>query len=737
MRTLVLVLLAACSLNVDYTGTYYQCNPDGTCPDGFSCQAQVCVPTDPAPPACSTHVASGGGHSCAIKEDGTAWCWGQNDFGQLGDTTATDSTVPVKVVDFPGNGVAIGAGDTYSCALDMAGAVWCWGHNDHGQLGGGTTDNRNASQVPGVANAKQIAIGTAHACALLGDGSVTCWGQNQKGELGDGQTTDHAPMVIPTLSGITQISAGDQTSCALDGAGVATCWGQNDVGQLGTGTRDPHPTPATVALPSPVREILAGRGYGCAQLTYGANFCWGSGPLGNGPLPTNGNPKQSDTPVFVAAPLPLSHLSAGNGTVCGLDVNAKVWCWGQNGDDRIADGTYRDQPQPAISTFVDVVEVSINGAHMCAVDKRGAIRCAGFNRRGELGDGKRLTQGTPQPVLGLANVKSIVAGSNHNCALLGDGTVKCWGYGGDGALGLGNTESSAVPRKVPGIDTVTELSAGSNHTCALLTDTMYCWGSDGNGKLGAASGLDATTPQLSINWGPIQHIFAGDRNTCALVGGSPFCIGSLGATPTRVDGIASAISIGTGRNHRCTVKSDNTIVCNAGDNFNGTLGNGDTMACCDQTSPVANVASVTIHNDQTCALGTDHSVKCWGLNAGNKLGVGIGQYVIATPMAIPTLQANQVALGDNLGCAIKTSDSSVACWGTGYYGGVGDSTYADRNAPVAVGTIMATQVATGANHACALLADGTVQCWGNDVDGELGDGVVLSRTPSGVRMTCP
>ena len=100
MRVVILTLLAACSLNVDYTGTYYQCNADGSCPDGFVCREQVCVPSEPAPPACSTHVAAGGGHSCAIREDGTVWCWGRNDFGQLGDGTAADSSLPVKVPDF-------------------------------------------------------------------------------------------------------------------------------------------------------------------------------------------------------------------------------------------------------------------------------------------------------------------------------------------------------------------------------------------------------------------------------------------------------------------------------------------------------------------------------------------------------------------------------------------------------------------------------------------------------------
>src|SRR5690606_33775188 len=96
MRAIWLLLLTACSLNVDYTGTNYQCNPDGTCPSGYECLDMVCVPTDPVPPACAEEVSAGGSHSCAIRNDGTGWCWGRNDFRQLGDGTANDSDAPVE-----------------------------------------------------------------------------------------------------------------------------------------------------------------------------------------------------------------------------------------------------------------------------------------------------------------------------------------------------------------------------------------------------------------------------------------------------------------------------------------------------------------------------------------------------------------------------------------------------------------------------------------------------------------
>src|SRR5262245_39069474 len=110
-------LLVGCSLNVDYTGTNFQCDPDGSCPPNYECVDMVCVPADPVPPACSGDVSAGGLHSCAVREGGSVWCWGANDFGQLGDDSANDSDLPVQV-----KGVSaathVSAGAEYTCALD-------------------------------------------------------------------------------------------------------------------------------------------------------------------------------------------------------------------------------------------------------------------------------------------------------------------------------------------------------------------------------------------------------------------------------------------------------------------------------------------------------------------------------------------------------------------------------------------------------------------------------------------
>ena len=137
MRSLLLIA-AGCSLNVDYKGTTYQCAAGDTCPDGYTCVDQVCVPSQPPAPSCSTALGAGGDHSCAVRSDGSVWCWGANESGQLGDGTVTDSDIPVQVVNVSG-AKQVTTGNGFSCALDSAGAVWCWGKNDNGQLGIGNT----------------------------------------------------------------------------------------------------------------------------------------------------------------------------------------------------------------------------------------------------------------------------------------------------------------------------------------------------------------------------------------------------------------------------------------------------------------------------------------------------------------------------------------------------------------------------------------------------------------------
>src|SRR5262245_9560988 len=184
MKALALVVLGACSLHVDYTGTTYQCGANGECPADYACVGGYCLPDQAQGTTCSLDVASGATHTCAVRIDGTVWCWGANDNGQLGDNSTMERSEPVQVINVTG-ATAVVAGGAHSCALVAGGAVKCWGDNSGGQLGDGTeADSKTAVDVKNIAGATELAAGDAHTCALVGD-VVECWGANGAGQIGD------------------------------------------------------------------------------------------------------------------------------------------------------------------------------------------------------------------------------------------------------------------------------------------------------------------------------------------------------------------------------------------------------------------------------------------------------------------------------------------------------------------------------------------------------------------------
>src|SRR5262249_32790744 len=148
-------------------------------------------------------LAVGSAHVCVVKSDGTVWCWGDNTYGQLGDTTTNNHSSPVQVpTAILPNAVEVTAGENHTCARRSNGTLWCWGRNANGQLGDNTVSNRSSPTQVTPANTSsglQIRTGTAHTCAIKGDGSTWCWGNNNNGQLGDNSTSErHTPVKVVT-----------------------------------------------------------------------------------------------------------------------------------------------------------------------------------------------------------------------------------------------------------------------------------------------------------------------------------------------------------------------------------------------------------------------------------------------------------------------------------------------------------------------------------------------------------
>ncbi|NCU42106.1 MAG: hypothetical protein EOM19_05325, partial [Candidatus Moranbacteria bacterium] len=339
-------------------------------------------------------VASGDSHTCALKTDGTVWCWGRNNYGQLGDNTTTDRYTPVQVLGVEGNGFLegvsqISAGDTYTCALKTDGTVWCWGRNNNGQFGDNTTtDKYTPVQVLGVEGigflegVSQISAGESHTCATKTDGTVYCWGSNSSGRLGDNTTTQRlAPVQVVGVGGsgflenILQISAKRWQTCALKIDSTVFCWGSNSNGKLGDNTTTDKYTPVQVLGVGGV-GFLEGisqinlRNHACALKIDSTVFCWGSnsyGALGDNTMINRSTPVQVFGVEGTGFMEGVVDVSVGSSYSCSLTANNTVLCWGYNLSGQLGDNTSTHRRLPAevldeTSTFLSFTQNAIQVA---------------------------------------------------------------------------------------------------------------------------------------------------------------------------------------------------------------------------------------------------------------------------------------------------------------------------------------------------------------------------------------
>ncbi|MHB8684778.1 MAG: RCC1 domain-containing protein, partial [Dehalococcoidia bacterium] len=388
----------------------------------------------------------------------------------------------------------VAAGGRHTCALNSSGAVRCWGANDNGQLGDGTTiSHQRPALVAGLSSGvTAIAAGSAHTCALTTAGGVKCWGSNANGELGDfTQVNRSMPVdVINLTSGVVAISAGDRHTCALLAAGSMQCWGYNVYGEVGNGTSGNLWLGAVDVCASGsgvgcaggapltgIASMAAGGINTCAVTTGGALKCWGgnySGQLGLGilsdsPLPPGGICPTSAEPNAACISLPtdvpslqsgIAAVNAGQ-TACALTTTGGVMCWGLNNVGETGTGIVspcnpkvppqpfvicdRPQPEPAAVSGLSSGVAAISGG--CALMLTGGVKCWGANVFGQIGDGTTTVRRTPVDVSGLSSgVTSISRGEDavHHCAAVAAGALKCWGLNSWGQLGAASADTCFI-----------------------------------------------------------------------------------------------------------------------------------------------------------------------------------------------------------------------------------------------------------------------------------------------------
>ena len=327
-----------------------------------------------------TALASGRYHACAALTDGSARCWGWNQLGQIGDGTSEDQYRPAMVAGLGGVS-QLGAGMGISCALVTTGEVFCWGMGPRGP-------RRTPSRVEGLDAATQLSVGDQHACARRSDGAVFCWGMNNEYQLGDGtDDTRYRAEAVPGLAGVAQVAAGGAHTCVLLLDGSVSCWGRQEQGQIGNGhrAREAVRAPTPVAGVSNVAQVVAGENHTCVLLRDGTARCWGWNEMGQLGIGSEGN---QPTPVAVQDLTGIARLAAGYHHTCALQANGALWCWGENFTCQLGTGGLQGNTRPVrIEAPGPVVEVAGGGNHTCVRTTGGTVRCWGFNMYGQLADG--------------------------------------------------------------------------------------------------------------------------------------------------------------------------------------------------------------------------------------------------------------------------------------------------------------------------------------------------------------
>jgi len=302
-----------------------------------------------------TAVSAGESHSCVLHTNGTVSCWGNGEYGQLGNGSRSGSATPVAVSGM-GTAVTVSAGGFTTCALLQDGGVSCWGDSNT------TVDALVPTPVTGLSGVTALSVGRSHQCVVLTDGSVSCWGRNSDGQLGDGSLADSAsPVTVTGISNAVTVAAGARHSCALLADGGVRCWGYRGfggsfgtfpsglMGDGGTGVT-PALTPVTVAGISTAMALATGGSHSCALLQDASVWCWGGAATARGQLDAN---NVALTPVQVSISGAVNALALGDAHTCVSLDSGSVLCLGSGDLGRLGTGGQSNQENPVPSPYPD------------------------------------------------------------------------------------------------------------------------------------------------------------------------------------------------------------------------------------------------------------------------------------------------------------------------------------------------------------------------------------------------
>lgn len=479
-----------------------------------------------------TDFAAGGYHTAAIKADGTLWSWGYNNYGQLGDGTTTNSSVPVQESTHAADWAMVVAGLDYTLAIKDDGTLWSWGHNNYGQLGNGTNTD---SSVPvqestgsswkfvatGMVNPNGVAVyNRADVYGIKSDGTVAHWGNAVQ------SPTDYSVPAFFADHEPVQIALSNTTVIFLCSDGTIWGVGGNYFGQMGTGVKTANYTLTQEStLSTDWVSIAVGFTHVIALKSDGTVWTWGTntdGQLGYLDISESLTPVQEPT-------LANDWVAVGAGAYAsyGTKSNGEIWGWGYNDSGELGTTEASAVTAPEQTALSDFEKLASTTGTSYGIKSDGTLWAWGNNTYGNLGSwdsgvGGYLITRVSIPVqepTGAANWSEISAGYNHVAALRTDGTVWTWGRNDFNQTGAQFTTDTVTPLQEPTASTDwVKVAAGFDHTMMLKSDgTLWGMGYDGSYQKGITSFYNTPwIPKREESLSTWTDVAAGYRFTLAI-----------------------------------------------------------------------------------------------------------------------------------------------------------------------------------------------------------------------------
>ena len=733
------------------------------------------------------NVTTGIFSSLGITTDNKLFGWGQNTVGQLGlsglyswnivgggsvgigsgklfiwGNQVTSNGFAFEVGVNRSSPVQLGSSswtlvsgnNSHTVAVRSDNTIWGWGLNTNGQLGTNDTLNRSSpTQISSTSDWSQVRVGDSFTIALKSDNTLWAWGLNTSGQLGTGDfLTYSSPVQIGTSSWL-QISSGGKHNLGITINNKLYAWGLNNVGQTANNGSVVSWTFVTAAKGIPTNTTIGSY----AIRSDGKLFSWGANNLGQLGINTVAN---RSSPVQVGNNSWITLTAGESNNILAIRSDNTLWSWGYNvgGSLGLGDTLNRSSPTQVGNSSWSVVKAGASFAAAITID--GQLYMWGVNAYGVLGDSTPTAVGSQRssPVqVGVGNSwTNIAMGSLHTIAIHKDGTLYSWGINNAGQLGSNTTSTGRSSPVQVNTSSWSQVEATGSVSYGITSGKLYGWGLNTGGWMGVNDTLNRSSPtqifsgssftQVSIGYKGAEigifgittggTLFAWGQNTTGLLGinsstsrSSPIQIGAL----TNWSKTGGAFAINSSGN-----------LYGWGNNADGTIGTTDTV---NRSSPVqigttvqtlisapliignSSWSQIGAGDSHSVAIGSTGLLYAWGLNSSGQLATTSDTVNRSSPVQIGASTWTSVASGGSHSAAIR-SDGSVFTWGAGASGQLGNTSSVNRSSPVQISLNSWSSI--GSNNASSYmfgtLITGQLYAWGNNAQGQLGDGTTVTRS---------